>query len=122
MKRIFLIVLVAMSCLSLASCENDGPSVYTRGYNLSGSYNAVLSGRVSNDGTKTITEVGFLYSETTSSPTYSDGYKKVCGRTEGEFSATVPRSPNYTLYFRAYAKTSSGSVYYGGVLSIYKDY
>ena len=117
-KKKFFFAIILAACCGLFSCENDGPRVYTSGYRLNGSFNAVLSGRVTNDGPKTVTEVGFVYSETTSNPTYSDGYKKVCGRTEGEFSAQVPRSPSYPLYFRAYAKTSSGSVYHGNVLTI----
>ncbi len=121
MKRILFTLLIVAACCSLASCDNNGPRVTTKGYTMQGNYSVVLSGSVVNDGPKTITEVGFVYSESTPNPTYSDGYKKVCGRSEGEFSATITRSPSYNLYFRAYAKVGSGSVYYGSVWTVYKN-
>lgn len=120
MKRILIAMMVVAVCGLFSSCEEDGLKVTTYGYQLQGSYNVVLQGKVTNEGKKRVTEVGFYYSDVSSIPT-STGYKKVCGHSEGEFVATVPRSPDRDLSFCAYAKVSSGAVTYGSVRTIYRD-
>ena len=101
------------------------PEVSTTGVTYNGdnqtSMKFVWNGELTNAGTPTITEKGFVYSSTNSNPTLKSGqyFRKepVSGTSTGAFSATTSwGSPNQKWYVRAYAISAMDTVY-GSVLS-----
>ncbi|MFB6342664.1 choice-of-anchor J domain-containing protein [Saccharicrinis sp. FJH62] len=76
----------------------------------SNSENAVsLNGNVSSDGGTTITQRGFYWSLTNTSPNDGDNKEVITGTT-GEFTYTLTNLvPNTTYYYRAFADNSEGT-------------
>ncbi len=102
------------------------PGVSTTGVTYNGdnhtSMTYVFTGDLTNAGTPTITEKGFVYSYSNNTPTLRSGqyFNKfiVSGTSTGTFSYTTGSwsTPNQKWYVRAYAISAMDTVY-GGVLS-----
>ena len=72
--------------------------------------NAILNGKIENDGSSKIIAKGFYYSKLNSTPTISD--QKVESTGNFEFSSTVSGlEPNTTYYVRAFASNLAGTAY-----------
>ena len=96
------------------------PTVSTTGVTYAGDDQTQMkytwSGSLLNAGTPVITEKGFVYSQTNSSPTLKSGEyyskKTVAGTSTGAFTYNaVLSSPNTTWYVRAYAISTLDTVY-----------
>ncbi|MDA3930317.1 MAG: FISUMP domain-containing protein, partial [Prolixibacteraceae bacterium] len=75
------------------------------------SNSATLNGNVVSDGNATISERGFYWSATNSTPGPADNKETVTGTT-GTFNKTISGlQPNTTYYVRAYATNSQGTAY-----------
>lgn len=100
---------VSLSGTPSPSFANDGFPILTSTASLTSGI-ASLSGNVLDDRNFSITEKGFVYSTSTSTPTISDT-KINSGTGEGLFSETFSILTSETFYFRAYATNSKGTSY-----------
>jgi hypothetical protein len=94
------------------------PSITTFSYSDVSKTSALLIGDISDDGGDAITDRGFVYSSTNSSPMLGDGdvlSVSVFGYV-GDYSETIGSlTPGTTYYFQAYASNTNGTSY-GGML------
>jgi len=97
--------------------EGEAPTVTTDDLNMGFSLNATVDGTVSSEGSSSVTDYGFVWSDH-DNPTISDNIESVgSGPFTGSFDKAISSLPFSTLvYFAAYATNSTGTSY-GTVLS-----
>jgi hypothetical protein len=107
-----------ISLSGTGSAAPVAPTVTSSAASLITATGVTLNGNVNADGGAGITERGFVYSSSDSTPTIEEGATKVTTTgTTGSASEAVTGLANSTLYyFRVYASNSAGTSY-GSVLS-----
>lgn len=126
MKKFNLFLFSILSVAILISCSKDNeeetiinekaPKIETVGSSNITKNSVLLNGKVIDSSGSKITERGFCWSSTNSTPTISDN-KTVNSGTLANYSNTISSlNSNTKYYYRAYAKNSFG-IGYGSVLN-----
>lgn len=104
-------VRIAQIYIVVTYTPSTAPSVTTSAATDKRATTVVGNGNVTSDGGATVTERGFCYSTTNSTPTISDS-KKVVSGTTGSYTGTITGLlPGKRYYCRAYATNASGTGY-----------
>lgn len=105
MKKLFLIMIVAVFTIAITSCEKPVAPTVTTGDASNIQYQtATLNGNITSDGGAAITARGFIYSTLQGVTIGGAGVNQVdAGSGDGAFSADISSlSPNTTYYYKAF--------------------